>query len=115
MRLQIIPAENLVAAFQGAGARAQLLALAGSYVGSRVMLEALEAGTHGVVLQTEDPKEVGWPLLGSCLGCWPWHNSCLRVVVAYAGAVRGEWCCKSKTPRRWGGVRWSYKMPQHKI
>lgn len=62
MMLQIIPAENLVAAFQSAGSSAQLLAVAGSCQDGRVMLEALETGTHGVVLRTEDPKEVrsGW-------------------------------------------------------
>ena len=56
---QIIPAENLVAAFQAPGARGQLLAVAGSCEAGRVMLEALEAGTHGLVLRTEDPREVG--------------------------------------------------------
>lgn len=56
--MQIIPAENLVAAFQGDRARARLLAVASSCEGGRVMLEALEAGTHGVVLRTEDPGEV---------------------------------------------------------
>ena len=54
---QIIPAENLVAAFQG-NSRATLLAAAPDCAASRVMLEALEAGTDGVLLQTDSPAEV---------------------------------------------------------
>lgn len=50
---QIIPAENLVAAFQGGAAT--LLAVARDAAGGRVMLEALEVGTDGVVLQTGKP------------------------------------------------------------
>ncbi|KAA6426747.1 MAG: 3-dehydroquinate synthase-like [Trebouxia sp. A1-2] len=53
---QIIPAENLVAAFQGKAAA--LLGMATSASGARVMLEALEAGTAGVVLKTDDPLQV---------------------------------------------------------
>lgn len=53
---QVIPAENLVAAFQAGPGR--LLSVAGSASDARVMLEALEAGTAGVVLRTEDPLEV---------------------------------------------------------
>ncbi|KAL3152277.1 hypothetical protein ABBQ32_001351 [Trebouxia sp. C0010 RCD-2024] len=52
---QIIPAENLVAAFQDKPA--SLLGLATSAEDARVMLEALEAGTSGVVLKTEDPLQ----------------------------------------------------------
>jgi hypothetical protein len=52
----VIPAENLVAAFQpGPG---QLLGVAHTAADARVMLEALEAGTAGVLLRTEDPLEV---------------------------------------------------------
>ena len=54
---QIIPAENLVAAFQG-NSRATLLAAAPDCAASRVMLEALETGTDGVLLQTDSPTEV---------------------------------------------------------
>lgn len=53
---QIIPAENLVAAFQGKPAA--LLGIATSASDARVMLEALEAGTAGVVLKTDDPLQV---------------------------------------------------------
>lgn len=51
----MIPAENLVAAFQpGPG---QLMGVAGSAADARVLLEALEAGTAGVLLRTEDPLQ----------------------------------------------------------
>lgn len=53
---QVIPAENLVAAFQSSPG--QLLGVSGSAADARVMMEALEAGTAGVVLRTEDPLEV---------------------------------------------------------
>lgn len=52
----MIPAENLVAAFQSSPG--QLLGVSGSAADARVMMEALEAGTAGVVLRTEDPLEV---------------------------------------------------------
>lgn len=80
---QIIPAENLVAAFQAGNINksdvhptyqlprtlqqplhclqdkpASLLGLATSAEDARVMLEALEAGTSGVVLKTQDPLQV---------------------------------------------------------
>jgi 3-dehydroquinate synthase class II len=54
--LQVIPAENLVAAFQSSAG--QLLGVAASAADARVMLEALEVGTAGVLLRTEDPLEV---------------------------------------------------------
>lgn len=54
---QIIPAENLVAAYQR-NPRATLLAAARDAASSRVMLEALEAGTDGVLLRTDSPAEV---------------------------------------------------------
>ncbi|PRW34003.1 3-dehydroquinate synthase-like protein isoform X1 isoform A [Chlorella sorokiniana] len=54
---QIIPAENLVAAYQ-ANPGATLLAAAPDCAAGRVMLEALEAGTDGVLLQTDSPAEV---------------------------------------------------------
>ena len=54
--LQVIPAENLVAAFQSGAAK--LLGVATSASDAQVMLEALELGTAGVVLRTEDPLEV---------------------------------------------------------
>lgn len=63
--LQIIPAENLVAAYQG-NPGATLLAAARDCATSRVMLEALEAGTDGVLLQTDSPAEV-WPQWGRLL------------------------------------------------
>lgn len=54
---QIIPAENLVAAYQH-NPRATLMAAAPDCASSRVMLEALEAGTDGVLLRTDSPAEV---------------------------------------------------------
>lgn len=53
---QIIPAENLVAAFQSLPGT--LLAVAKTAADSQVMLEALEIGTDGIVLQTSDPGEI---------------------------------------------------------
>lgn len=53
---RVIPAENLVAAFQGS--KGQLLALTTSAADARLMLEALEMGTAGVILRTDDPVEV---------------------------------------------------------
>lgn len=53
---QVIPAENLVAAFQAGPGR--LLGVATSAADARVMLEALEAGTAGVLLRTDDPLQV---------------------------------------------------------
>lgn len=53
---QIIPAENLVAAFQALPGT--LLAVAADATACRVMLEALEVGTDGVVLATESPADV---------------------------------------------------------
>lgn len=53
---QIIPAENLVAAFQDKPG--SLLGVATSAADARVMLEALEAGTAGAVLRTNDPLQV---------------------------------------------------------
>lgn len=54
---KIIPAENLVAAYQH-NPLASLLAIADTAESSRVMLEALEMGVEGVVLSTSDAKEV---------------------------------------------------------
>ncbi|CAL5222991.1 g5435 [Coccomyxa viridis] len=53
---RIIPAENMVAAFQNQNAR--LLPVARSAEDAKVMLEALEAGTDGVVLHTQEPAQV---------------------------------------------------------
>eukprot|EP00879_Flechtneria_rotunda_P030630 GHRR01033291.1.p1 GENE.GHRR01033291.1~~GHRR01033291.1.p1 ORF type:complete len:315 (+),score=113.06 GHRR01033291.1:588-1532(+) len=53
---KVIPAENLVAAFQSGPGK--LLGVAESAAEARVLLEALEAGTAGVVLRTEDPLQV---------------------------------------------------------
>ncbi|BDA42244.1 3-dehydroquinate synthase [Coccomyxa sp. Obi] len=53
---RIIPAENLVAAFQGTGS--ELMPVATSAADAKVMLEALEAGTDGVVLKTNNAAEV---------------------------------------------------------
>ncbi|XP_024383668.1 uncharacterized protein [Physcomitrium patens] len=53
---QIIPAENMVAAFQDS--RTALYATASTATDAQVYLEALEKGTDGVVLQTDDISEV---------------------------------------------------------
>ena len=55
-RLQVIPAENLIAAFHSS--KAQLVARANSASSAELMLDALEIGVQGVVLDTEDPSEV---------------------------------------------------------
>jgi len=52
----IISAESLVAKFAGSGTR--LFASAKSAADARVLLEALELGVDGVVLQTDDAAEV---------------------------------------------------------
>jgi hypothetical protein len=54
--LQVIPAENLVAALQGGPA--QLFACAASAADAQVMLEALEVGVQGVLLRSDDPVQV---------------------------------------------------------
>jgi len=54
---RVIPAENLIAAFQSLEGR-KLLAVAHSAADAELMLDALEVGTAGVVLATEDPAEV---------------------------------------------------------
>lgn len=53
---QIIPAENLVAAYQSLPTT--LFAVSKSAADSEVMLEALEIGTDGVVLETANPEEI---------------------------------------------------------
>jgi len=53
---QIIPSENLVAAFQSKPGI--LLVTSSDASSSRVFLEALEVGTDGVVLRTDQPAEV---------------------------------------------------------
>lgn len=54
---QIIPAENLVAAYQPE-VQTQLLATVGTAAAAQVMLESLEVGTDGVVLRTNESEEV---------------------------------------------------------
>lgn len=54
--LQVIPAENMVAAFQGSGTA--LYATASTASDAQVYFEALEMGTDGVVLHTDDPSEI---------------------------------------------------------
>ncbi|KAH9545507.1 hypothetical protein CY35_12G051600 [Sphagnum magellanicum] len=53
---QVIPAENMVAAFQDSNTA--LYATASTASDAQVYLEALEMGTDGVVLHTDDPLEV---------------------------------------------------------
>jgi 3-dehydroquinate synthase class II len=54
---QVIPAENLVAAFSKANSKASLLVAVSSADAACTMLGALEVGTDGVVLRTEEPAE----------------------------------------------------------
>jgi hypothetical protein len=63
--LQVIPAENLVAALQGGPA--QLFACASSAAEAQLMFEALEVGVLGVVLRSDDPVQVG-----TCICCRLW-------------------------------------------
>lgn len=53
---QVIPAENVVAAFQHTKTR--IFVTSNTAADARVALEALERGTDGVVLRTEDPADV---------------------------------------------------------
>lgn len=53
---KVIPAENLVAAFQSS--RARLMAAAGTADEARAMLGALQKGTAGVLLRTNSAEEV---------------------------------------------------------
>ena len=51
----IIPAENVIAA---AGAHSEVLFYADTAADVHTLLQALEAGVHGVVLRTDSPVEV---------------------------------------------------------
>jgi hypothetical protein len=76
---QIIPAENLVAAYQH-NTGATLLAAAADCAGGRVMLEALQAGAAGVLLRTDSPAEVsGWVCARTRPSCLSALNACLSV------------------------------------
>ena len=60
--VQVIPAENLVAARQAATAGPcplQLFATASCAAEARLMLEALEVGVDGVLLRGDSAEEVG--------------------------------------------------------
>ena len=88
LRVQIIPAENLVAAYQ-ANPGATLLAAAPDCAAGRVMLEALEAGTDGVLLQTDSPAEVRGKRLVCGMFRWAverWQASSLLVASLSAAA-----------------------------
>jgi 3-dehydroquinate synthase class II len=54
--VQFVPAEKVVAAFQHHGTT--VYATASTLSEAQVYLEALEKGTDGIVLQTDDPREV---------------------------------------------------------
>lgn len=54
--MQIIPAENMVAAFQDSSTA--LYATASTATDAQAYFEALERGTDGVVLHTDDPSQV---------------------------------------------------------
>lgn len=53
---QIIPAENIVAAFQGS--RKTVFAVSKTPIEAQIFLEALEHGLGGVILKVEDPEAV---------------------------------------------------------
>ncbi|GLJ07620.1 hypothetical protein SUGI_0071040 [Cryptomeria japonica] len=53
---QIIPAENMVAAFQGSGT--SIFTVAKTFQDAQVFLEALEKGMDGVVLHTDDINDI---------------------------------------------------------
>ncbi|XP_022132093.1 uncharacterized protein LOC111005050 isoform X2 [Momordica charantia] len=53
---QIIPAENIVAAFQGS--RKKVFAVSKTPIEAQIFLEALEHGLGGVILKVEDPEAV---------------------------------------------------------
>ena len=55
-------AENLVASFQGKAAT--LFGVANTSQDARTLLEALEIGTDGVVLRSNEPAEVSWDVTG---------------------------------------------------
>lgn len=84
-------AENLVAAFQGKPAR--LLGRAASAADARVLLEALEVGTAGVVLQPDSPAEARRPSQRGLAPCFhssssPKHGPCnSSFLAAWHGAV----------------------------
>jgi hypothetical protein len=87
---QIIPAENLVAAYAG-NTGATLLAAAPDCASGRTMLEALEAGTDGVLLQTDSPAEVG--------------RACSRHCTAWLEAVLGSsWHVAGRAEGRQAGA-----------
>jgi len=54
--VQFVPAEKVVAAFQHHSTT--VYATASTSSEAQVYLEALEKGTDGIVLQTDDPREV---------------------------------------------------------
>lgn len=96
--VQIIPAENLVAAYQ-ANPGAALLAVAPDCAAGRVMLEALEAGTDGVLLQTDSPAEVRGQVLHCCtesaLGSQS-GNICHAGVASWGNKPQACGACRSQ-------------------
>ncbi|KAL3142562.1 hypothetical protein ABBQ38_002882 [Trebouxia sp. C0009 RCD-2024] len=96
---QIIPAENLVAAFQDKPA--SLLGLATSAEDARVMLEALEAGTSGVVLKTEDPLQAR--KLAAYLKTRSANRDRLAFEVAKVTSVQKGVCGSVLPAGPWGG------------
>ncbi|MQL89653.1 hypothetical protein Taro_022232 [Colocasia esculenta] len=74
---QVIPAENIVAAFQGC--QKTVLAIATSYYEAQVFLEALEHGLGGVVLKVEDVEHILKLKVGSfARGLFLVHSECLE-------------------------------------
>ncbi|CAG9460755.1 unnamed protein product [Pedinophyceae sp. YPF-701] len=104
---QIIPAENLVAAAQPVADACTLLAATPDAASARTMLEALQVGTAGVVLRTEDPAEVRE--LASYLAARGGSSERLALsrgrVVRVAPAGMGDRACVDLTsllPPGWG-------------
>jgi len=63
----VIPAENLVAAYS-ATPDSRLMAVAATAKDAEAMFEALETGTDGVVLRTEDPGKGARGTEGKMIG-----------------------------------------------
>jgi 3-dehydroquinate synthase class II len=87
--VQIIPAENLVATFQSSAGK--LMGVVSSAADARVMLEALETGTAGVLLRTQDPLQASGCSDVECMVRCYWQQQLLKhmLIVCVACGV----CC----------------------
>nr|CAB3496945.1 unnamed protein product [Digitaria exilis] len=74
---KVIPAENIVAAFQGC--RGTVLAVSTNSTEAQVFLEALEQGLNGVVLKVDDTDDIIKLKVGSyARGMFLVHSECLE-------------------------------------